>query len=230
MIRKIGLVIVFTLVMMLTGCQNHEETPTSPIASEKQDREDTQTPKEDENILIAYFTWADNTQVANPDEVEVDASTSASVLAPGNAAMLANWIQEETKGTTFSIQVKDRYSSDYDECLNRAADEKAQNARPALISKVEDINQYDTIFLGFPNWWYSCPMAVLSFIEEHDLSGKHIILFCTHGTGGLADSVNVIKDILPEDCHVNDSVLGVYRNEISNAKSDVLAWLHELGY
>ena len=230
MIRKIGLVIVLTLVMMLTGCQVHEETPTSPVETEKQDTDNLQTPAKDETILIAYFTWADNTQVANPDEIDVDASTSASVLAPGNAAMLANWIQEKTKGTTFSIQVEDRYSSDYDACLNRASDEKAQNARPALISKVENIDQYDTIFLGYPNWWYSCPMAVLSFIEEHDLSGKHIILFCTHGTGGLADSVNTIKDALPEDCNVNDHVLSVNREEVSNAKSDVLAWLHEIGY
>lgn len=230
MIRKIGQVIVLTLIMMLTGCQNHEETPASPMASEKQNYVVSQTPTKDENILIAYFTWADNTQVANPNEVDVDTSTSASVLAPGNAAMLANWIQEKTKGTTFSIQVEDCYSSDYDECLDRAADEKAQNARPALVSKIENIDQYDTIFLGYPNWWYSCPMAVLSFIEEHDLSGKHIVLFCTHGTGGLGDSVNVIKEALPQDCSVNDHVLSVSREEVSHAKEDVFAWLEEIGY
>ncbi len=76
------------------------------------------------NILIAYFTWADNTEVENPDAVDVDASTSASVLPPGNAAMLAGWIQDEVGGDLFSIQVTEPYSSDYDECLDRAAIKK----------------------------------------------------------------------------------------------------------
>ncbi len=112
----------------------------------------TQTNGSDSSILIAYFTWADNTQVENPDAVDVDATTSASVLPPGNAAKIAGWIQERTGGDLFSIIVEEPYSSDYDECLDRAADEKAEDARPVLVSHVEDMEQYDTVFLGFPNW------------------------------------------------------------------------------
>lgn len=107
----------------------------------------------DSRILIAYFTWADNTQVENPEAVDVDATTSASVLPPGNAAKIAGWIQERTGGDLFSVIVEEPYSSDYDECLDRAADEKAEDARPALVSHVEDMGQYDTVFLGFPNWY-----------------------------------------------------------------------------
>ena len=102
-------------------------------------------------ILIAYFTWADNTHVENPDEVDMDASTSASVLVPGNAAIVASYIRDAVGGDLFSIRVTEPYSSDYDECLDRAADEKARNARPALADRVENMEEYDIIFLGYPN-------------------------------------------------------------------------------
>lgn len=128
-----------------------------------------QTEASETNILIAYFTWADNTEVEDADAAidaalshyesvgdrgnydGVDATTSASVLVPGNTARMAAWIQERTGGDMFSIVVSEPYSGIYDECLDRAADEKAENARPELRSHVEHMEQYDTIFLGFPN-------------------------------------------------------------------------------
>lgn len=134
-------------------------------------------------ILIAYFTWSDNTIVENPDSIDVDAETSASVLSPGNAELIANWIAEKTGGNLFSIRTQNKYSSDYDECLNQARRERDNNERPALVGRVNNIDDYDVIFLGFPNWWYTCPMAVFTFVESYDLSGKTIIPFCTHGTG-----------------------------------------------
>lgn len=89
--------------------------------------EESDSLSESSKILIAYFTWADNTVVEDPSAIDVDATTSASVLAPGNAAKLANWIQEEVGGDLFSIKVEDLYSSNYDECLDRASEEKASN-------------------------------------------------------------------------------------------------------
>lgn len=140
-------------------------------------------------ILIAYFTWAENTQVADPSSVEEDAVTSASVLLPGNVGLMAQWIKEETGGDTFSILTAEPYSSDYDECLDRAIREHDDGLYPALTAKVENIEDYDIVFLGFPNWWYSCPMAILTFIRENDLSGKTIIPFASHGTGGFTASL-----------------------------------------
>jgi flavodoxin len=181
------------------------------------------------NILIAYFTWADNTSVANPAAIDVDASTSASVLVPGNTAKLAQWIQQEVGGDLFSIKVTQPYSSNYNRCLDRASEEKAQNARPALTGYVENMDAYDVIFLGYPNWWYTVPMALFSFIESHNLSGKTVILFCAHGTGGLARSVQDISAALPNSTVVRN-VLGVYRNDIPSAQAKVKRWLTELGY
>lgn len=180
-------------------------------------------------ILIAYFTWSDNTVVENPNSIDVDAETSASVLSPGNAELIANWIAEETGGDLFSIKTQNKYSSDYDECLNQARKERDNNERPALVERVNNIDDYDVIFLGFPNWWYTCPMAVFTFVESYDLSGKTIIPFCTHGTGGLSRTIRDLKNLLPDNCEVLEPI-GVYRPEVKNSKSRVLDWLRKLGY
>lgn len=180
-------------------------------------------------ILIAYFTWSDNTVVENPNSIDVDAETSASVLSPGNAELIANWIAEETGGDLFSIKTQNKYSSDYDECLNQARRERDNNERPALVGRLNNIDDYDVIFLGFPNWWYTCPMAVFTFVESYDLSGKTIIPFCTHGTGGLSRTIRDLKNLLPENCEVLEPI-GVYRPEVKNSKSRVLDWLKKLGY
>lgn len=199
------------------------------------------------NILIAYFTWADNTNVEDKDAAVqsalshydsvgdsadydgVDATTSASVLPPGNTAQMAEWIWQRTGGDLFSITVTEPYSSDYDECLDRAADEKAENARPELVNHIDNMDDYDVVFLGFPNWWYTAPMAVFSFIEEYDLSGKIVVPFCAHGTGGLAASVRDITAALPDSAEVLDPI-GVYRADISSAETAINEWLDNLGF
>lgn len=194
-----------------------------------QNMETQVTEEADEKVLIAYFTWAENTHVEDPSAVDVDATTSASVLPPGNTAKLAGWIQEQVGGDLFSILVEDPYSSDYDQCLERASDEKAENARPALVSHVEDMEQYDTIFLGFPNWWYTVPMPLLTFLEEYDFSGKTVIPFCAHGTGGLAGSIQAIENALPESAALLEPI-GVYRPDVDSAQPVINQWLESLGY
>lgn len=183
----------------------------------------------DGNILIAYFTWAENTHVDDPGSVDIDATTSASVLPPGNTALLAHWIQEAVGGDLFSIVTVEPYSDDYDECLDRARREHDRNERPALTSRVENMDDYDFVFLGFPNWWYSCPMAILSFIEQHDFSGKTVIPFCAHGTGGLSASIRDITRALPQDCTLLDA-FGAYRPEVMTSQGKLMDWLERLGF
>lgn len=154
----------------------------------------------------------------------VDATTSASVVVPGNAAKIAAWIQQEVGGDLFSIVVEDPYSSDYDECLDRAADEKADNARPALVNHVGNMENYDIVFIGFPNWWYTLPMAVLSFVDEYDFSGKTIVPFCTHGTGGLSSTIRDLTAALPDDVTILDAI-GVYRPDVDSSRPAVQEWI-----
>ena len=238
--RPIALLTLLALLFSLTACGGNPTTQsTSEVPESSQTTEeitdaplDTDPPAasqssgetENSNILIAYFTWADNTVVEDPSSVDVDATTSASVLAPGNAAKLAAWIQQEVGGDLHSIMVEEPYSSDYDECLDRAADEKAENARPALVSHVDNMEDYDIVFLGFPNWWYTLPMPVLTFVEEYDWSGKTVVPFVTHGTGGLSSTIRDLTDALPEDVTILEPI-GVYRPEVDDAQSAVQEWI-----
>lgn len=247
MVRKItALFLSLLLVTALSACSqahSEEEASAAPSASPELSSESSPDTSHDENapqeeqegelttaesssILVAYFSWADNAVV----EDDVDAVTSPSVIAPGNVAQLASWVQEATDGDLFSIRVTEPYSSDWDECLARANEERSGNARPELMETVENIENYDVVFLGYPNWWYGAPMALLSFIEENDLSDKQIYLFCSHGTGGLAGSVEDIESVLPDTASLSDSVFDVYEEDAPGAQDDILSWLSELGY
>ena len=174
---------------------------------------------------MAYFSWADNAVLDD----DVDAVSSPSVIAPGNVQQLATWVQEETGGQLFSIQVKDPYPSDWDECLSRANEERRDDARPELVANVENIDEYDVVFVGYPNWWYGAPMPLLSFLEANDLSNKQVYLFCSHGTGGLANSVEIISEALP-DSTISDNIFDCYEEDASNSQEDISNWVSELGY
>ena len=208
-----------------------EQSQSASVQEEEEPASTEQQPEEPSNaqesgVLVAYFSWADNAVI----DGEVDAVASPSVTAPGNVQQLAQWISERTGGDLFSIQVTEPYSSDWDACLERANQERAEDARPELTASVEQLERYDTVFLGYPNWWYGVPMALLSFLEENDLSDKQVYLFCSHGTGGLASSVEQIDEALPDSTALSENIFDVYEEDASSSQQDILAWLEELGY
>ena len=245
--KIVATILAFTFLFLLTACgssQNPEKqqgTAVSETASSQsadklpQDTDETEEGMEsvegasgekgNSDILVAYFSWAENAIL----EGEVDAVASPSVLVPGNVQQLAGWVQEETGGNLFSIRVTEPYPSDWDDCLERANQERGDNARPALQERVENLDQYDTVFLGYPNWWYGVPMALLSFLEENDLSGKQVYLFCSHGTGGLASSVDIITEAVPE-AMISDTIFDCYEEEASSSEEAIKNWVAELGY
>ena len=213
--------------------QEEEEpaSPEEPASTEQQPEEpasSTEQPSDaqESGVLVAYFSWVDNAVI----DGEVDAVASPSVTAPGNVQQLAQWISERTGGDLFSIQVTEPYSSDWDACLERANQERAEDARPELTASVEQLERYDTVFLGYPNWWYGVPMALLSFLEENDLSDKQVYLFCSHGTGGLASSVEQIDEALPDSTALSENIFDVYEEDAASSQQDILAWLEERGY
>ena len=212
-------------MVSIVGCNNGEENNQNDVPSTTQSQSNDNQTVSNGNILVAYFSWADN-DVLDDD---VDAVSSPSVIAPGNVQQLATWVQEETGGQLFSIQVKDPYPSDWDECLSRANEERRDDARPELVANVENIDEYDVVFLGYPNWWYGVPMPLLSFLEANDLSNKQVYLFCSHGTGGLANSVEIISEALP-DSTISDNIFDCYEEDASNSQEDISNWVSELGY
>ena len=87
----------------------------------------------------------------------------------------------------------------------------------------------DAVSLGYPNWWYGVPMALLSFLEENDLSGKQVSLFGSQGPGGLADSVDIIEEAVP-DAEISDNIFDCYEEDASSSRSEIQSWVEELGY
>ena len=158
---------------------------------------------------------------------EVDAVTSPQRGAPGNVQQLAAWVQEATGGGLFSIQVTDPTPATGMHAWPGPT-KAGEDARPALTAAVGMPDQYDTVFLGYPNWWYGVPMAVLTFLEENDLSGKQVYLFCSHGTGGLANSVEILTQALP-NATLSDNIFDCSEEEAAQSQQAIQTWVAGLG-
>lgn len=231
--RRVLAAICIGAVLAVSGCSGSADTAENTTAETENIEEEAGTVPEtaeggsasNGDVLVAYFSWADNAVLAD----DVDAVSSPSVIPPGNVQQLAGWVQEETDGDLFSIRVTDPYPSDWDECLDRANQERGEDARPELEERVENLDDYDTVFLGYPNWWYGVPMPLLTFLEENDLSGKQVYLFCSHGTGGLANSVEIITEAAP-DAVILDNIFDCYEEDAASSREDIQNWVAETGY
>jgi len=144
-------------------------------------------------------------------------------LKIGNTEVVANKIQALTGGDLFEIQTVNNYPKDYEETTRVAKDELRTNARPELTAKVENITQYDVIYLGYPNWWNTFPMAVFTFLESYDLSGKTIIPFCTHEGSGIGNSERDIKKLCPKANVMTG--LALRGSSVSKSGNEISNWL-----
>lgn len=229
--RRMTLILLALVVAAasLAGCQREADQAGNDDGTvQTEDTGDTTGQNAGESmdpsrVLVAYFSWADNAVL----EDDVDAVTSPSVIPPGNVQQLAGWVQDETGGDLFAIRVTDPYSSDWDECLDRAHQEREENARPELVENVDNLDQYDVIFLGYPNWWYGVPMPLLTFLENNDLSGKQVYLFCSHGTGGLANSVEIITDAA-DGANISDNIFDCYEEDASGSQGEIQDWIRSI--
>lgn len=147
---------------------------------------------EDGNILIAYFTAADNSGV--------DAETSASYSmidgeAKGRLQAIAEMIQENAGGDLFSIQTDVVYPADGGELIEYAAEEQEEDKRPALTSQVENFDSYNTVFVGYPIWWGIAAWPVDTFVKANDFTGKTVIPFATSSSSGLGESGRLLAEM-----------------------------------
>ena len=241
------ILLLICLCVCFTGCGKTENTQRekrttdtvvnqgTEISKESdQDLEsvtgNTDTEDDSENktkILIAYFTRADNVKI-DPD---IDAVASASINIKGssyngNVAILADYIKDDTGGDTFSILTSEYYPTNYRDSTNVAKEEQSSDARPELSSHVENMEDYDIIFLGFPNWWGGLPMPVYTFLEEYDFSGKIIIPFASHEGSGLGNGPSEITEICP-DAQIMDG-FAERGTEVSSSKADIETWITSL--
>jgi len=144
-------------------------------------------------------------------------------LPVGNTQVVATKIQKITGGDLFEIDTVKIYPKDYTETTKVAANEKREDVRPELTTTVENMDAYDKIYLGYPNWWGTFPMAVFTFLESYNFSGKTIIPFCTHEGSGLGQSERDIQTLCP-NAKVK-SGLAIRGSKVSKADNDIINWI-----
>ena len=150
------------------------------------------------NALAVYFSRVGNTDF--PADVDTDSSASIRVDENGlmgNAGQIAAWIAEEAGCETMEILTEDAYPVNYDETVNQAKQEQNEGFRPMLKADEKAVEDYDTIYLVFPNWWGDLPMPVFSFLDSHDLSGKTVNVFVTHEGSRFSGTVETIRELEP---------------------------------
>ena len=163
--------------------------------------------------LIAFYSRADENYV----------NGQIKMLETGNTEIAAGMIAEMTGADLFKIEQEVPYARDYNECIAQAQEDQRRNARPELTSYPDSIDGYDIIYLGYPNYWSTMPMAVFTFLEHFDFCGKIIKPFCTHEGSGLGRSMDDIRKICP-DADVREG-LAIHGAGVDLAMDDIENWL-----
>jgi flavodoxin len=162
-------------------------------------------------ILVAYFSWSGNTRAA------------------------AEQIAKETGGTLFEIKTVAQYPNDYHAFVDKIkSEQQSATARPELSTKVDNMEQYDTVFLGWPTWWGQMPMAVASFLNSYNFAGKTICPFNLSGSSGFGRSLALLKRETPRATIKNGLEIYAYstnrKPRLQTPDSKITAWLKKLGY
>lgn len=196
--KLLCLCLIIVASLLFGACGNGSATQSEQNQQETQAADNSQNT--DKKILIAYFSHS------------------------GNTEKVAQEIHEIVGGDIVKIETVNPYPSDYHECTEVAKAEKENNARPKLSTVVNNMEDYDTIFIGYPIWWHTAPMAIGTFLESYDLSGKTIVPFCTSGGSDIAESMPMINELC-KNATVKEGLTASPDN-VSKIKD----WLDELGY
>lgn len=212
-----------------TTAENIQSPETDNAASSEPDNETVQNA--DGNTLVVYFSMpeTDNPDEGSMTEEEQNSTVVIDGEVLGNTQYVAYVIQENTGADLFRIEPEKPYPTDHETLVDLAAEEQDEDARPAIKDQIENFDQYDTVFVGYPNWWGDMPMILYSFFDDYDFSGKTIIPFNTHGGSGFSNTISTIQELEP-DASVKGEGFTVSRNNVHEAQPDILAWLNELGY
>lgn len=205
--------------------QAGDETDAPEEEATGSDSEQGDSASASSNILIAYFS------VPETDGVDAVAGASRVVVdgeVLGNTQYIAQLIQQQTGGDLFRIETVQEYPGSHDPLLEFAYNERAEGARPELAAQMENLDSYDIIFLGYPNWNADLPMPLYTLLEQTDLSGKTIVPFTTHGGSGFSRTIQTIQELQPNATVVSDG-LSISRNSVAQAESDVASWVSGLG-
>ena len=241
--KALFILLVLLLTGMLAACGNSapaesssedgSQTPNSvnvqpelsdpaddatPDSSQTDDTTQVEQTEGGSNMLVAYFSL-DGEQYG------------VGVVEEGNTSIIARMIAEQTGADLFEIKPETPCPTTYQGLLDVSRQEMADNSRPKIADTVDNMNNYDTLFIGYPNWWGDMPMIVYNFLESYDLSGKTIVPFCTHGGSGLSNTESTIADITGGTMKDGLAIPGTTaQNDRDTARSQVTGWLREDGF
>ena len=243
--RKIAFVLTATLMFGLTACgaanePDHTSNSSAQIESSQvvesssvQDLQDNgensiENVDNTENagagkVLIAYFAVAENSDV---DAISSASVTEADGEAKGLVRTIAEDIQAVTGGDLFSIETSVDYPGDINDLIEYASGEQDEDVRPELTSHIENLDEYDTIFVGYPLWWYDLPQVMYSFFDEYDFSGKTIIPFDVHRGSRLSGTPGTIQELELDATVISDGYAVVHETAAESV-SDVAADVEE---
>lgn len=168
-----------------------------------------------EHILIVYYSRKGENYWAG----------GIRKLDKGNTEIAAEMIQEAVGGDLFEVDTVKPYSTDYTTCTQEAQEELRSDARPELKEYLDDLDDYDTIFVGYPNWWGTMPMAMFTFLEHYDLTGKKIVPFCTNEGSGMGHSEADLKRICTGATVARG--LAITGSQASKSEQKISAWAKE---
>ena len=173
------------------------ETPNEP----QQPGDDPDTPSGSRKILVAYFSWGGTTQ------------------------RMAQEIVRQTGADLFRIDPVVPYPTEYTPCTEVARAEKEADARPAIANEVENWNDYDTVFIGCPVWWWTTPMIICTFAESYDFAGKTVVPFCTYAATYRDETLARIVELTPDAAHLTGE--GLTSGRIN--EQTIATWLRNIG-
>lgn len=221
--KKIMLFLLMSSCFLsLCGCEKQE------MKEQVKQENHTQTASNDiqnsSSVLVVYFSRLGNTV----DEESLDVSTSASILEnagtrTGTTAYVAQMIASRVDSTLLPIKVQEPYPSDFDALRTQNHNEIELNILPALIQEEVNLDAYDTIMIGYPVWASTIPQAIVSFLQDNDLSGKTIVPFCTHDGYGAGNSFTRIQELEPEANVL--AGISLESEGVLTSENEIQAWL-----
>ena len=219
----VALFLVFVMAATMVGCAGGN----NGADSNSDTRISSQSEENSEDKNTSTETSDGNEESQTEDSVENGKILEAYFSHSGNTKKITEEIQSKTGGELFEIKTVNAYSDDYDTVLDEAKKEFNDNARPELSDSVKDMAQYQTVIIGYPIWWGDMPMAVYSFLDEYDLSGKTVLPFCTHGGSGLSETDKNIQNE-EKDAKVADGLV-ISDSSLDDADGDIDQWLKSNG-
>lgn len=241
--RMILMALALGMTLLLAACGAADNQKETSVSTETGIQEETENQEAVQNDAAGIVSEENETeQAVNDEEERMDTGMiviyfslageqySVGVIEEGNTSIIARMIAEQTGADLFEIEAAEPYPQTYSELLDVSRQEMSENARPAYVGDVENWEEYDTVFIGYPNWWGDMPMIVYSFLESHDWNGKTVIPFCTHGGSGLSGTEATIEDITGAAMLDGFAITGeAAQNDREASENRVTEWLKEIG-